>query len=32
MGAETQPQAAYAAFIHGVVKKWNYFARLIPYM
>ena len=26
----TQPHAAYAAFIHGVVSKWNYLVRCIP--
>ena len=26
----TQPHAAYAAFVHGVVSKWNYLVRCIP--
>ena len=26
----TQPHAAYAAFVHGVVSKWNYLARCVP--
>ena len=26
----TQPNAAYAAFVHGVVSKWNYLVRCIP--
>ena len=26
----THPHAAYAAFVHGVVNKWNYLVRCIP--
>ena len=26
----TQPHAAYAAFVHGVVSRWNYLIRCIP--
>ena len=26
----TQPHAAYAAFVHGVISKWNYLVRCIP--
>ena len=26
----TQPHAAYAAFVHGVVSKWNYLVRCLP--
>ena len=28
--AHTQPQAAYAAFTHGVMSKWTYLTRTIP--
>ena len=28
--AGSQPQAAYAAFVHGTKMKWNYFCRTIP--
>ena len=27
--AETQPHAAYAAFSHGLISKWNYFLRVV---
>ena len=30
--AKTQPQAAYAAFIHGEVHRFSYFLRTIPSM
>ena len=26
----TQPHAAYAAFVHGIISKWNYLVRCIP--
>ena len=26
----TQPHAAYAAFVHGVISRWNYLVRCIP--
>ena len=26
--AETQPHAAYAALVHGLISKWNYFLRI----
>ena len=28
--AQTQPQAAYSAFIHGISSKWTYFFRTSP--
>lgn len=28
--AHTQPHAAYAAFTHGLMGKWNYLIRTIP--
>ena len=28
---QTQPQAAYAAFIHGIVSKWNYVFRIMDF-
>ena len=30
--ALTQPHAAYAAFVHGLVGKWTYLARTVPYI
>ena len=30
--AKTQPQAAYSAFTHGILSKYNYFMRTIPDM
>ena len=29
--AQTQPQAAYAAFTHGVISKWNYIFRIMDF-
>jgi len=26
----TQPHAAYVAFVHGFISKWNYLVRCIP--
>ena len=28
--AQTQPHAAYAAFTHGLMSKWNYLRRTVP--
>ena len=28
--AQTQPHAAYAAFTHGLMSKWNYIRRTVP--
>ena len=28
--ADTQPHAAYSAFLHGFLSKWNYFFALLP--
>ena len=30
--ALTQPHAAYAAFVHGLIGKWAYLARSVPYI
>ena len=29
--AGSQPQAAYAAFIHGTCNKWKYLCRIVPH-